>query len=221
MTKLLLNKDKSAKGLYKQIKADLINSVYAPGERIVIDQLAERLRVSSTPVREILNRLAAEGLVVIVPQMGFFMPLLTETDLRNLYSMQQIFLNWSLQGLALSYAEDGVDRFLKLPFNVAKLKDDQSISAQRLGELISEFFLHMIRLSGNNEVTHKTENLNDRLGQVRSRENEVTNKVRSELLSFSDAYFLKDFVRLQELFDRYFTSRIALVPALMCISPDH
>jgi DNA-binding GntR family transcriptional regulator len=144
MTKLI-SQDKSAKGLYKQIKADLMNSVYKPGQRIVIDQLAERLRVSSTPVREILNRLAAEELVVIVPQMGFFMPLLTETDLRNLYSMQQIFLNWSLQDLAVSYAEDGVDRFLKLPFDVAKLQDDQPISAQRLGDLIGAFFLHMIR----------------------------------------------------------------------------
>ena len=219
MTKLI-SKDKSAKGLYKQIKADLINSVYKPGERIVIDRLAERLRVSSTPIREILNRLAAEELVVVVPQMGFFMPLLTEMDLRNLYSMQQIFLNWSLQDLALSYAKDGVDRCLKLPFDVDKLKADQSISAQRLGELISAFFLHLIRLSGNNEVTHKTENLNDRLGPMRSRENEVTNDVKSELLGFSNAYILRDFVILQNLVDRYFMSRIALVPALMCISDD-
>ena len=70
MTKLV-SKDKSAKGLYKQIKADLMNAVYKPEERIVIDRLAERLRVSSTPVREMLNRLAAEELVVVVPQMGF------------------------------------------------------------------------------------------------------------------------------------------------------
>ena len=219
MTKLV-SKDKSAKGLYKQTKADLMSAVYKPGERIVIDRLAERLRVSSTPVREMLNRLAAEELVVVVPQMGFFMPLLTETDLRNLYSMQQIFLNWSLQDLALSHAEDGVDRFLKLPFDVNKLKADQAVSAQRLGELISAFFLHMIRLSGNNEVTHKAENLNDRLGPVRSRENEVTNNVKSELLGFFDAYILRDFVILQNLVDRYFISRIALVPALMCISDD-
>ena len=219
MTKLI-SKDKSARGLYKQIKADLMNAEYKPGERVVIDRLAERLRVSSTPVREILNRLAAEELVVVVPQMGFFMPLLTEMDLRNLYSMQQIFLNWSLQDLALSYAEDGVDRFLKLPFDVNKLKADQAVSAQRLGELISAFFLHMIRLSGNNEVTHKAENLNDRLAPVRSRENEVTNNVKSELLGFFDAYILRDFVILQNLVDRYFISRIALVPALMCISDD-
>ena len=107
-----------------------------------------------------------------------------------------------------------------LPFDVNKLKAGQAVSAQRLGELISAFFLHMIRLSGNNEVTHKAENLNDRLAPVRSRENEVTNNVKSELLGFFDAYILRDFVILQNLVDRYFISRIALVPALMCISDD-
>ena len=97
MTKLI-NKDKSAKGLYKQIKIDLVSRVYQPGERIVIDQLAERLRVSSTPVREILNRLAAEKLVSIVPQMGFFMPFLTEEILRPTEPIKKLLIEIDLSG---------------------------------------------------------------------------------------------------------------------------
>ena len=65
MTKLI-NKDKSAEGLYKQIKIDLVSRVYQPGERIVIDQLAERLRVSSTPVREILNLAGLSNRVILI-----------------------------------------------------------------------------------------------------------------------------------------------------------
>lgn len=214
MTKLI-NKDKSAQGLYKQIKIDLVSCVYQPGERIVIDQLAERLRVSSTPVREILNRLAAEDLVSIVPQMGFFMPLLTETDLRDLYSMQQIFLNWAVQKISEPYSEHGMCRFRRLPLDISNLQDDQSLSSEKLAELIGEFFLHLIRMGDNNEVTHKTNNLNDRLYQVRARENEVTDNFKEDLMALCGVYMEKDFIRLQILMDGYFTSRIALVPALI------
>ena len=216
MTKLI-NKDKSAEGLYKQIKIDLISRVYQPGERIVIDQLAERLRVSSTPVREILNRLAAEKLVSIVPQMGFFVPFLTETDLRNLYSMQQIFLNWAVQRISQTCSEDGLRRLPRLPFDISNLQDDQPLSSEQLAELIGGFFVHLIRIGDNNEVTHKTNNLNDRLYHVRARENKLTDNFTEDLMAFCEVYRQKDFLRLQNLMDGYFASRIALVPAL--ISP--
>ena len=216
MTKLI-NKDKSAEGLYKQIKIDLISRVYQPGERIVIDQLAERLRVSSTPVREILNRLAAEKLVSTVPQMGFFMPFLTETDLRNLYSMQQIFLNWAVQRISQTCSEDGLRRLPRLPFDISSLQDDQPLLSERLAKLMGDFFLHLIRIGDNNEVTHKTNNLNDRLYQARAGENRVTDNFKEDLMAFCEVYRQKDFLRLQNLMDGYFASRIALVPAL--ISP--
>lgn len=215
MTKLII-KDKSAQGLYKQIKRDLVTSVYQPGERIVIDQLAERLRVSSTPVREILNRLAAEELVSIVPQMGFFMPMLTETDVRNLYSMQQIFLNWAIKRISQVYIEDAAQRFPRLPFDMSKLQDDHSITSEKRAELVGDFFLHLIRMGGNNEVNHKTINLNDRLYLIRVRENEITDHVKDDLMALCGVYMQKDFIRLQTLLDSYFASRIALIPALMC-----
>jgi DNA-binding GntR family transcriptional regulator len=214
MTKLIY-KDKSAQGLYKQIKIDLISCVYQPGERIVIDQLAERLRVSSTPVREILNRLAAEELVSIVPQMGFFMPMLTETDLRNLYSMQQIFLNWAVQRISQICSEDGLRRFSRLPFDISNLQDDQPLSSEQLAKLIGDFFLHLIQMGDNHEVTHKTNNLNDRLYQVRARENEVTDNFKEDLMALCAVYMQNDFLQLQKLMDGYFASRIALVPALI------
>lgn len=42
----------------------IISGQIAPGERVVIERLAERLAVSQTPVREAVARLTQEGLVV-------------------------------------------------------------------------------------------------------------------------------------------------------------
>ena len=42
----------------------------APGQRLVIDDLARRLEVSAIPVREALQLLQSEGLVHTVPHVG-------------------------------------------------------------------------------------------------------------------------------------------------------
>jgi hypothetical protein len=42
----------------------------APGQRLIIEELARRLRVSAMPVREALHLLRSEGLVVNVPHVG-------------------------------------------------------------------------------------------------------------------------------------------------------
>jgi DNA-binding GntR family transcriptional regulator len=48
----------------------IVRTSMPPGSRIVEGEIGERLRVSRTPVREALLRLADEGLVQIVPQSG-------------------------------------------------------------------------------------------------------------------------------------------------------
>ena len=50
--------------LYQTIRDHIINGRYHPGFRLSQQTLATELKVSRTPLREALSRLAAEGLVV-------------------------------------------------------------------------------------------------------------------------------------------------------------
>jgi DNA-binding GntR family transcriptional regulator len=52
------------------LRQAILSCELQPGERLVIDDLARRLRVSIIPVREALQVLQAEGLVVTVPHVG-------------------------------------------------------------------------------------------------------------------------------------------------------
>jgi DNA-binding GntR family transcriptional regulator len=53
------------------LRALVLDSELSPGERLRIEHLSRRFKVSQTPVREALNRLAAEGLVVQEAYRGF------------------------------------------------------------------------------------------------------------------------------------------------------
>jgi DNA-binding GntR family transcriptional regulator len=57
---------------YSALREAIVSAELAPGARLSENQLAERLGVSRTPVREALARLREDRLVAIVPQLGTF-----------------------------------------------------------------------------------------------------------------------------------------------------
>lgn len=65
--------------------------------------LARRLRISRTPVREALQRLAREGLVRLVPQRGAVVSVLTPDDWRELFDLREM-----LEGLAARLAAERI-----------------------------------------------------------------------------------------------------------------
>jgi DNA-binding GntR family transcriptional regulator len=77
--------------VYTEIKDRIIGLQLAPGESLSIDSLREELGVSSTPIREALNRLSAAHLVHFEPFKGFTVePLLTYTQLTQLHEVRAL-----------------------------------------------------------------------------------------------------------------------------------
>jgi DNA-binding transcriptional MocR family regulator len=60
----------------------------APGARITATDMADALRLSATPVREALSRLAGEGLVEERRGQGFFVRMLAAPDIADLYRLE-------------------------------------------------------------------------------------------------------------------------------------
>lgn len=56
--------------VYRSLRDAIMRCELAPGQRLVIDELARRLHVSAIPVREALHLLTSERLVVNVPHVG-------------------------------------------------------------------------------------------------------------------------------------------------------
>jgi len=73
--------------VYEILRAALADGGLEPGMPIALDEIATRLGVSRTPVREALLRLEIEGFVTIRPRSGISVRVLTREDIRNLYQM--------------------------------------------------------------------------------------------------------------------------------------
>ncbi len=60
--------------VYDTLLRQLMSLRIEPDSRLTIDTLARELGVSQTPIRDALNRMEADGLVVRVPHAGYRIP---------------------------------------------------------------------------------------------------------------------------------------------------
>lgn len=96
----------ASKGEYvlRRLREDITQGVFKPGDPIRQDEVALRLGVSSTPVREALRRLEAEGAVVHLAHRGATVAELNTDDVHQLYLLRE-----RVEGLAARLAAERID----------------------------------------------------------------------------------------------------------------
>lgn len=72
------------KSVYAQIRSDVLSGRLRPGERLGAEGLRIRFNTGSSPVREALNRLLAEGFVSLEEQKGFRVAPVSRQELSEL-----------------------------------------------------------------------------------------------------------------------------------------
>lgn len=130
----------STERTYAEIRDRIMSGSLLPGARLVEVDLAAELDVSRTPVREALRRLAAEGLIEVLPNRGATVRSWTDRELHDIYRSRA-----ELESLAASLATermdgDVLDRLDRLCDQMEACGlDPDSATRDRLTELNTEF----------------------------------------------------------------------------------
>ena len=85
--------------VFNTLRDAILSGKLLPGERLMENQLAEKLGVSRTPIREALRMLELENLVELVPRKGAQVLDMSEKDIRNVLEIR-----CSLEVLAVELA---------------------------------------------------------------------------------------------------------------------
>ena len=77
-------------GVFERVRSWILEGEYEPDERLVEEQLAERLGVSRTPIRQALTMLEAEGLVEIAPNRGATVCSFSVEEVWDIYDLRAV-----------------------------------------------------------------------------------------------------------------------------------
>ena len=75
-------------GVYRALRQEIGQLRLAPGERLRLEELADRFQVSLTPIRHALRRLESEGLVVSIRRRGSYVAELSVEELEEIQAIR-------------------------------------------------------------------------------------------------------------------------------------
>ena len=75
--------------VFKTLRQAILRGELEPGERLMEIQLAERLGVSRTPIREAIRKLELEGLVLMIPRKGAEVAQITEKSMNDVLEVRR------------------------------------------------------------------------------------------------------------------------------------
>ncbi len=151
---------------YRRMHRDLLFGELAPGQRLRLDALRDCYDTSVSTLREVLNRLASDGLILIEPQRGFEVAPVSLADLREIADMRQLL---ECAALRQSFARGDLEweaRVVGAHHKLAKLETDM-LAGDRSQTMLwkhydREFHVTLISACGSPELLAMHQRIFDR-----------------------------------------------------------
>jgi DNA-binding GntR family transcriptional regulator len=151
--------------VYRTLRDEIMLCTLAPGQRLVIDDLARRLEVSAIPVREALQLLQSEGLVQNIPHVGATVSPLSRESIDEVFTVMEGLEIVATRGAARRMTPEDAEALGEI---VAAM--DEAAGANRHEEwadLNTRFHLSISRLSAMPMLQEMTERVLARWDRLR------------------------------------------------------
>lgn len=154
--------DTSKNKIYRNVRRSIISNDLKPGERLHLDELAAQYNTSVTPVREALQMLTQENLVVNRPHAGFYVAKVSLNKLRDMLELRKILELASVEQAAQRITEEQLSILENL--HAGYTGDDNSSQERYLDENLRFHYL-IAQASGNQELAETLKRLHERLAR--------------------------------------------------------
>ncbi|WP_442595020.1 GntR family transcriptional regulator [Parapusillimonas sp. JC17] len=133
------------------IRSGITEGRFAPGQRLITAEIMEDIGVSRGSLREAFSRLAAEGLLDLIPNRGALVRRLSRGELVNLFRIREV-----LEGLAARQAAEAINEGDNLQIFSSVWKQ-MSTAGKPLGpvefsEQNSLFHSTLVSIAGNRQL---------------------------------------------------------------------
>ena len=148
--------------VHQALRDAILTRVFAPGQRLNVEDLSADLGVSFTPVRQALQLLAAEGLIVIQPRSGTYVATLSPRDVEETFDIRRALECLAAETAVVNATEEDIDAARALLERLAVPVESEQ---DRTNHQVANTELHhlIVRLSGNRRLTEMYDGLNAHL----------------------------------------------------------
>ena len=85
---VIINQAKISEQVYDYLRDEIVAGQLVPGERLNLEEMAERLKISKMPIKEAIERLAGEGLLEVQARRGTFVSRLDPVEMAEIFEVR-------------------------------------------------------------------------------------------------------------------------------------
>lgn len=154
-----------AEQAYTQLKAELHDFLWLPGERASELEIANRLGMSRTPVREALFRLRNEGFLEVEAKAGWTVKPIDFARIDQIYDLRIVLETASIARLAQRQEDPPELQALKDVWLVPAA--ERLTDGRQVGALDEQFHAQLVAAAGNGEIVRVHQEVTERIRIVR------------------------------------------------------
>ena len=147
--------------VYEKLQYSLLEGKFDEGDRITEGEITGELGVSRTPVREALYRLAATGLIKIVPHKGFIVSKWTVKELKDVIAVRMVLEKFAIKLAVENISPEEIEELKTLLIKIEKAVKEKNIP--KSSDLNTLFHDKIILASRNKELFEIMKSLKNKI----------------------------------------------------------
>lgn len=151
--------------VFNTLRQAILRGELKPGERLMEIQLANKLGVSRTPIREAMRKLELEGLVLMIPRKGAEVAEITEKSLRDVLEVRKVLEELSVQLACEKMTEEGIEELKVAAALFKETLDSQDIT--KIAETDVQFHDIIYAATDNPKLIQLLNNLREQMYRYR------------------------------------------------------
>ena len=151
--------------VFNTLRQAILRGELKPGERLMEIQLANKLGVSRTPIREAIRKLELEGLVLMIPRKGAEVADITEKSLRDVLEVREALEELAVRLACDKIKEEEIEELKKAAQEFKETLDCEDVT--RFAEADVKFHDIIYRTTDNERLIQLLYNLREQMYRYR------------------------------------------------------
>lgn len=153
--------------VYQLLKKMILDRDFAGGQRLDLNDLSRKMKISRTPLKDAVNRLVTDGLVEVKPRSGTFVTEVTVDHIEEVMEIRLMIELWCMSHLTGDKIRSLADSLSTILVKGQKVLDTQPFAFQDYVEIDVQFHIEIVKANGNPRMLQQYRSLNSFLNVSR------------------------------------------------------
>ena len=195
--------------VFNTLRQAILRGELKPGERLMEIQLAKKLGVSRTPIREAIRKLELEGLVLMIPRKGAEVAEITEKNMLDVLEVRRALEELAVKLACERITEEEIQELKDAADAFQKILSEKDIT--KIAEADEAFHDVIFKSTGNDRLIQLLNSLREQMYRYRLeylKREEYHPQLLEEHQQIIDRITRKDQSEAAELIDRHIGNQV-------------